>query len=105
MTHNTYVYLLIMAAVTYAIRVLPLTLIRREIKNRFIQSFLYYVPYVTLAVMTFPAILGVTQSPVSGALALVVGLIIALRGASLFSVSLACCAVVFISELLLLPPV
>ena len=57
--HNMYIYLCIMAGVSYLIRVLPLTLIRKPIKNKFIQSFLYYVPYVTLAVMTFPAILGI----------------------------------------------
>ena len=51
-----------MAIATYAIRVLPLTLIRKEITNKYIKSFLYYVPYVTLAVMTFPAILTATQS-------------------------------------------
>ena len=56
MTHNNYIYIAVMALVSYAIRILPLTLIRKPIKNRFIQSFLYYVPYVTLAVMTFPAI-------------------------------------------------
>ena len=56
MNHNIYIYILIMAGVSYAIRVLPLTLIRKQIKNQFVQSFLYYVPYVTLAVMTFPAI-------------------------------------------------
>lgn len=105
MTHNTYIYLAIMAGVTYAIRVFPLTLIRKEIKNQFLQSFLYYVPYVTLAVMTFPAILGATQSPISGALALIIGVIIAWFGASLFSVSLSCCAIVLVSELLLFPPV
>ena len=54
---KTYIYIFIMFAVTYLVRVLPLTLIRRKIKNRFIRSFLYYVPYVTLAVMTFPAIM------------------------------------------------
>ena len=74
---NTYIYILIMFAVTYAIRVLPLTLIRRQIKNQFIQSFLYYVPYVTLAVMTFPAIVEATQSPIAGAAALVVGILCA----------------------------
>ena len=57
MEHNIYIYILVMTAVTYTIRMLPLVLIRREIKNQFIRSFLYYVPYVTLAVMTFPAIL------------------------------------------------
>ena len=56
MKHNMYIYILIMAAVSYAIRVLPLTLLQKQIKNRFFQSFLYYVPYVTLAVMTFPAV-------------------------------------------------
>ena len=58
---NNYIYIAVMAAVSYTIRVLPLTLIRKPIKNQFIQSFLYYVPYVTLAVMTFPAIVQATQ--------------------------------------------
>ena len=71
MTHNNYIYIAVMALVSYAIRILPLTLIRKPIKNRFVQSFLYYVPYVTLAVMTFPAIVQATQSPVAGAVALV----------------------------------
>lgn len=103
MTHNIYIYLAVMAGVTYAIRVLPLTLIRKEIKNNFFQSFLYYVPYVTLAVMTFPAVTGATQSPVSGVLALMTGVIAACFGAGLFRVSLSCCTVVFISELFLFP--
>ena len=47
MTHNNYIYIAVMALVSYTIRLLPLTLIRKPIKNRFIQSFLYYVPYVT----------------------------------------------------------
>ena len=101
MTHNIYIYLGIMAGVTYAIRVLPLTLIRRQIKNRFLRSFVYYVPYVTLAVMTFPAILDATQSPIAGAAALIIGIIAAWCGAGLFPVSLSCCAVVFILELFL----
>lgn len=103
MQYNIYLYLLVMAAVTYAIRVLPLTLIRHQIQNRFVQSFLYYVPYVTLAVMTFPAILSATQSPVAGALALVAGIAAAWLGAGLFPVSAICCAVVFVSELVLCP--
>ena len=67
MEHNIYIYMLIMAGVTYAIRVLPLTLIRKEIKSTFLRSFLYYVPYVTLAVMTFPAIMEATLNPAAGA--------------------------------------
>lgn len=98
MKHNVYLYILSMAAVTYLIRVLPLTLIRREITNRTIRSFLYYVPYVTLAVMTFPAILSATQSPVSAWLALIAGIALAWFGGSLFQVSVFCCAVVFLVE-------
>lgn len=99
--HHNYIYIAIMALVSYAIRVLPLTLIRKPIKNQFIQSFLYYVPYVTLAVMTFPAITEATQSPVSGAIALAVGIVAAWMGASLFQVSVSCCVVVFFIELFL----
>ena len=101
MNRNVYLYILVMAGVTYLIRLLPLTLIKKEIKNVYIKSFLYYVPYVTLSVMTFPAIVHATQSPVSGALALVVGIAAAWFGASLFQVSVACCAVVFVIELFL----
>ena len=98
---NVNLYIAIMAGVTYLIRVLPLTLIRRPIKNRFIQSFLFYVPYVTLAVMTFPAIVEATQSPVAGALALCAGVVLAYLGAGLFPVAVSCCAVVLIAEFLL----
>ena len=96
---NNYLYIAMMAAVSYAIRVLPLTLIRKPIRNRFLQSFLYYVPYVTLAVMTFPAIIHATQTPISGAVALVVGAAAAWLGAGLFPVSVLCCALVFVIEL------
>lgn len=102
MTHNVYIYIFVMAAVSYAIRVLPLTLIRKEIKNRFLRSFLYYVPYVTLAVMTFPAIVEATQSPIAGALALVAGIILAWKGASLLTVSVACCVMVLVAEFVLI---
>lgn len=98
---NVYVYILIMAGVTFLIRALPLTLLQKRIKNRFFQSFLYYVPYVTLAVMTFPAILSATQSPVSGAFALAAGLLAAWFGASLFKVALCCCGTVLLIELIL----
>lgn len=100
MSPNVYIYLFIMAAVTYAIRVLPMTLIRKPIKNQFIRSFLYYVPYVTLAVMTFPAILEATQSPISGVAAFLAGILAAWFGASLFQVAVVCCALVFLIELL-----
>ncbi len=101
MTRSTALYLLIMAAVTYAVRALPLTLIRRPIRSRFLRSFLYYVPYVTLAVMTFPAILEATRTPLAGALALAAGAAAAWLGAGLLPVAAICCGVVFLTELVL----
>ena len=95
--NNTWIYILVMAAVTYAIRVLPLTLIRQQIKNTFIRSFLYYVPYVTLAVMTFPAIMDATpDAPVVGLAALGTGLVAAYFGWDLFRVALTCCGTVLL---------
>ena len=101
MEHNVYIYILVMAVTTYLIRVLPLTLIRKEITNVTIRSFLYYVPYVTLAVMTFPAILDSTQSPISGAVALIIALGLSWMGKSLFQVSVFSCVAVFLIELIL----
>lgn len=97
-----YIYLLIMAGVSYAIRALPMTLIRKPIRNKFIQSFLYYVPYVTLAVMTFPAIVDATQSPVSGLIALFVGVIAAWLGADLFKTAVLCCTAVLVVEMFII---
>lgn len=102
MTHNIYIYIALMALVSYSIRVLPLTLIKKQITNRFIRSFLYYVPYVTLAVMTFPAIMEATQSPIAGALALLAGILAAWFGLGLFPVSVICCVIVFVLELFLI---
>ena len=99
---NVYIYIAVMAIVTYLIRVLPLTLVRREIKNVYIRSFLYYVPYVTLSVMTFPSIMEATGSQWSGLAALIVGMLMAWKGASLFKVAVACCATVYVLELIIL---
>ncbi len=95
---SNYIYIFVAFAVIYAVRVLPLTLIRKPIKNRFIRSFLYYVPYVTLAVMTFPAIVRATEQPAAGAAALVAGIAAAWKGCRLLTVAVICCAVVFILE-------
>lgn len=102
MTGRIYIYIFIMAAVSFAIRVLPMTLIRKPITNQFVQSFLYYVPYVTLAVMTFPTIVEATQSPISGLLALLVGIVAAWLNFGLFKVAVSCCTVVFLAELFLI---
>ena len=101
MEKNIYLYIAVMAGVSYLIRVLPLTLIRKPIKNQFIQSFLYYVPYVTLAVMTFPAILFATDSVISAAVGFAVALIAAYKEKSLLTVALFACAAVFIVERIL----
>ena len=98
---KNYLYIALMALVTYLIRVLPLTLIRKPIKSVFLRSFLYYVPYVTLSLMTFPAITTVTQSPSAGAAAMAVGILSAWLGLGLFPVSLLCCGTVVVLELLL----
>ena len=98
---NIYIYIACMAGVTFLIRVLPLTLIRKEITNRTLRSFLYYVPYVTLAVMTFPAILTATQSPVAAGVALVVAIVMAYFGLGLFPVAVSACVIVFLLELFL----
>ena len=102
MRHNIYIYIFIMAAVTFLIRVLPLILIRKKITNTTLRSFLYYVPYVTLAVMTFPAIIEATNSVWSGLAALIVGVLLAYFGVSLFGVAVCSCVVVFIIELIIL---
>lgn len=102
MRHNVYIYIFIMAAVTFLIRVLPLTLIRKKITNVTLRSFLYYVPYVTLAVMTFPAIIDATNSVWSGLAALFVGIVLAYLGVSLFGVAVCSCVVVLITELIIL---
>lgn len=98
MTHNIYLYILVAAAVSSLIRILPLTLIRRKIRNPFIRSFLYYVPYVTLAVMTFPAILAAPQVPLAGVLALTIGVIAAWRGMNMIGIAVLCCGVVLLCE-------
>lgn len=98
---DTVIYIAVMAGVTYLIRVLPLTIFRKPITNKFLRSFLYYVPYVTLAVMTFPAIINATRSPVAGGAALLAGSIAAWFGFDLFKVAVTACAVVFIAELII----
>ena len=95
---KTYLYIFVMALTTYLIRVLPLTLIRKPIENKFIKSFLYYVPYVTLSVMTFPAIMNATNTTIAGLVSLVIGIVASYIGFGLFPVSVICCFTVFILE-------
>ena len=92
--------ILVAAAVSLAVRALPLTLIRRQIKNRFIRSFLFYVPYVTLAVMTFPAMIDEAANPAAGIAALAAGTAAAWFGAGLFPVAILTCVVEYVAGLI-----
>lgn len=102
MQSNFYLYLLVAAGVTYLIRALPMTLIRKNIKNTFVRSFLYYVPYVTLSVMTFPAILSATACLPSAIAGFAAAILIAYFDGNLFRVAIGGCAAVFITELILI---
>lgn len=92
---SLFIYIATMAFVTNLIRVLPVTIIRKRITNTFLRSFLFYVPYVTLAVMTVPAIIEAT-TPMQGIFALVIGIVAAWFGLGLLPVSLICCLAVFL---------
>ena len=98
---SIYAYILTMAVTTYLIRVIPLTVFRKPIKSRFLKSFLRYVPYACLTAMTFPSILSSTETMLSGAAALVIAVILAYRGKSLLTVSVAASAAVMATEWIL----
>ena len=95
---SIYAYIFTMAVTTYLIRVIPLTVFRKPIKSRFLKSFLHYVPYACLTAMIFPAILTSTATIISGAAALLVAVILAYRGKSLLTVSVAASLAVMITE-------
>ena len=99
--HSIYLYILLMATITYLIRVLPFLLLRREVKNRFVRSFLYYVPYATLSAVTFPAILYATDNLIAGGVAFAAAVFAAWRGKSLFTVAACACVCAFAADLVL----
>ena len=100
MKNNIYIYILVMTVTVFLVRVLPLTLIRKPIRNKFIRDFLYYVPYVTLSVMTFPAIIDATDNPFAGLFALIIGIFSAYKNLGLFKVTVICCISVLLIEFL-----
>ena len=95
---SIYTYIFTMAVTTYLIRVIPLTVFRKPIQSRFLRSFLHYVPYACLTAMTFPAILTSTATIISGGAALIVAVILAYRGKSLLTVSVAASVAVMVTE-------
>lgn len=94
--HSIIIYILLAIIVTNMIRVLPMAFIRGPIRNRFVRSFLYYVPYVTLAVMIFPDMVLATPTPLPGVIALLAGIVAAWFGLGLFPVAAICCAIVYL---------
>ena len=98
---NVYLYIFVMAFATWLMRVAASLIMKKPVENRFFQSFLYYVPYVTLAVMTFPAIVEATDEPVAGLVAFAAGIIAAWFGANLIKVAAVCCITVLFIELIL----
>lgn len=101
MKTDIYLYIFVMAFVTWCMRVIPSLIMRRPIENRFAKSFLHYVPYVTLAVMTFPAIAEATDQPAAGLAAFFAGILAAWFGANLINVAAVCCVTVLVLELML----
>lgn len=95
-----YIYILAMALTTYLIRALPLILLKKPIRSRFIKSFLHYIPTACLTAMTFPAILYATDNIISGAVGLVTAVLLALKKKGLVIVAAVSCAAVFITELI-----
>ena len=95
---SIYTYIFTMALTTYLIRVIPLTVFRKPIRSRFLRSFLHYVPYACLTAMTFPAILTSTATIISGSAALLVAVVLAWRGKSLLTVSVAASSAVMLTE-------
>lgn len=97
---NTWMCILVMIICTAAVRIVPLALMQKKTDNVFIQSFLYYVPYVTLSIMTVPAIFEATHNPLVGGFAFIIGVICAWFGVNLFNIAVACSLSVFVLELL-----
>ncbi len=98
---NIWFSLILMIAVIYSVRLLPMLLLRRNITNRFVRSFLFYVPYVTLAVMTFPAIVTATEDLRCGIAAFAAGLIASYISGDLFVTAVTCCLAAFLSGIFL----
>lgn len=94
-------YLLVTAGVTYLVRMLPLVLMKGKIKNRFVLSFLHYIPYAVLSVMTIPAIFYAADNPLAAAAGFAVAMVLAYKGKSLVQVAAAACAAVLIVSIIL----
>ena len=93
------IYLAVIAGSTYLIRVIPFVLVNRKLANRYVRSFLYYIPYAVLAAMTVPAAFYATRSVISAISGVVVAALVSLKYKSLIVVAVAACVTVFLVEL------
>jgi len=99
--NNFYIYLIVMAGVTYLIRMLPLVLVKKKIKNKYLLSFLYYIPYAVLSAMTFPGIFYATSSVISAVFGTAIALALAYFGKSMVTVAAVSCCMVFVTEFIM----
>ena len=96
-------YLLLMAGTTYLVRAIPFAAVSQRIENRFIRSFLYYIPYAVLTAMTIPAIFTVTAYVLSAVVGMLVAILLAYKGKDLTTVALLACVAVFVCECIVRP--
>ena len=96
------VYLLVMAGVTYLVRMIPMVLIKEKIKNKYVLSFLHYIPYTVLSVMTVPACFYATDSPITAAVGFIIAIIASLFEKSLIQVAGLSCAGVLLTEIIIM---
>jgi len=96
-----WIYLLVTAGVTYLVRMVPMAALKKKIRNRFVLSFLHYIPYAVLSVMTVPAVFFATEEPAGAAAGFLVALVLAWRGKSLLQVAAAACGAVLLVQLIL----
>ena len=102
MSITTYLpYLIVMALTTYAVRTIPFIVFTKKVDNKFIKSFLYYIPYAVLGTMTFPVIIYSTGDIRSGIIATIVAFFLAYRGKSMVFVAVAACVVAYVCNLIL----
>lgn len=99
MNYKPLTYIIVMALCSYIIRALPITLVKKKIANKFIQSFLYYVPYITLSIMTFPAIIEAVTKPIVGIIGFIIAIILAYFNQSLIKVAIISCTIVYLLQL------
>ena len=102
MSNDFLIYLLILSGSTYLIRVIPFVAVKKSITNRYVKSFLYYIPFSVLTAMTVPFAFNATGSVISSICGLIVGGVLAYRGKGLTFVAVASCLTALAAECIML---